>query len=401
LSYHDPRLFASSVLNLFRVFLRCLCAVCSVPALVHAQTNGETPHASSLPPELAALLAAQPRWTVLTHAESAFGYKDNLLLSASGEERSAFARGEVAMYLMRHPRGALEFSLLGQAEGTRYFGSETVDDEGQVWMETELGYRLTDTLKFSVPLTGYYYDQVFDVSDTDIERVVAEFKVGGLIAGPTVRWTYHRRGWVEVQGVGERKRYEDGANDSRIGEAVVRLGWKFGNRIEAKVRGTRRRRDFDERLHYTAAGRALPGTKLKLDEREGELRFDVEWDAERTWRSVTRFATVRRRDDFSNYFGYEQKKVSHEIAWKRDPWLVRIGGSAERLEFAVQTVGIRIDPPPRIQEGFNGDLRIERKLGARWTLFTGYSWERSRSNEPLASYVVNEGLLGARWSWEK
>jgi hypothetical protein len=28
-------------------------------------------------------------------------------------------------------------------------------------------------------------------------------------------------------------------------------------------------------------------------------------------------------------------------------------------------------------------------------------WERNRSNEVIASYYLNEGLLGIRWSWEK
>jgi hypothetical protein len=48
-----------------------------------------------------------------------------------------------------------------------------------------------------------------------------------------------------------------------------------------------------------------------------------------------------------------------------------------------------------------GEVRLERKLSARWTLVANYSWERSRSNDAIASYTVNEGLLGARWSWDK
>jgi hypothetical protein len=74
---------------------------------------------------------------------------------------------------------------------------------------------------------------------------------------------------------------------------------------------------------------------------------------------------------------------------------------AKRVEFDVQTVGFGLAPPPRIKDEFLGELRVERSLGRRWTVLAGATWERTRSNDTVASYVVNEGLLGLRWSWEK
>jgi hypothetical protein len=40
-------------------------------------------------------------------------------------------------------------------------------------------------------------------------------------------------------------------------------------------------------------------------------------------------------------------------------------------------------------------------LSPQWGVFAAYKWERWRSNDRIASYVMNEGLLGLRWSWEK
>jgi len=54
-----------------------------------------------------------------------------------------------------------------------------------------------------------------------------------------------------------------------------------------------------------------------------------------------------------------------------------------------------------VKEEFSAQLRVERKLGERWTIYTEYNWERNRCNDPIASYNMNEGLLGVRWSWEK
>ncbi len=352
-------------------------------------------------PEVAAMLAAQSRWSFSAEVETAAGYKDNLLLSASGKERSALVRGEIEFLLLRLPGGAIDYSLFAQTARTRFFSGQTVDHEAEAWVQSDLGYRFSDTLKLSLPITGYYYDQVFDVSDSEVERLVAELKVGGVILGPTLRWAFHPAVWMEAQAVGERKRYDDGVNDSEVGEGQLRLGWRPVKRVEARLSAGERWRGFDERVQYTPAGRPLPRTVLKIREREAEARLDIEWGAEKNWRTSTRVSGLRRRDNGSGYFGYDQKRISQDVVWESDPWLVRIEAAAERLEFSVQTVGISIEPPPRIKDEYFAKARIERRLSPRWTLLAEYNWERSRSNDPVSSYSLNEGLLGARWSWEK
>lgn len=347
---------------------------------------------------------AQPaprRWSITTELQSSFGYKDNVLLSSSHEEASTFARGGVELLFLHLPNDRFDYTIFAQTNYTRFLTSDRVKDEADAWVQAEGGARLLDTLKLSLPLTGYYFDQVFDESDTDAERRVAELKVTGMMIGPTLRWTFHRNGWLEAQAVGERKRYEDRVNDFRGGEGALRLGWRLAERVEARLSGTQRWRDFDDRVQYTAVGRALSGTHLKIAEHEGELRVDVEWDAARRWQTSTRVAALRYRDNGSGYFSYEHKKVSHELEWDNDVWLVRIGGAAVRVDFDVQKVGFGIEPPPRIKDEFSAELRVERKLARGWSVFGEYNWERSRSNDPVASYRVNEGLLGAAWSWDK
>ena len=67
----------------------------------------------------------------------------------------------------------------------------------------------------------------------------------------------------------------------------------------------------------------------------------------------------------------------------------------------MQTVGVGLNPAQRIRDEHEVELRVEKKVTARWSAIDGFRWERARSNERVASYAVNEGLLGARWSWEK
>jgi len=335
-------------------------------------------------------------------ASTSYGYKDNLLLSFSDEERSPFIRGNVEVFVLRVPQDKFEFSFLADVEGTRYTKGKTVDDDVKVWVQADPAYRVGETFRLSMPVTGYYYDQVFDVSDTEVERLIAELKVKGVMIGPTVRWDFHPAWWIEAQAIAQRKRYDDHAYDGEIGEGITRLGWAHGGWLEVRLSGARRWRGFDSRTQYSApAGRELPGTVLKIAEREGEVRFDVTWDQASRWETSTRVSLLRYRDNGSGYFDYREQKVVQELEWDAAPWTVVLGGSASRVDFDLQTVGLGIEPPARLRDEFTGEFRVARKLSSRWTVFSAYTWERSRSNDPVACYIVNEGLLGVRWSWEK
>ncbi len=356
---------------------------------------------ATLPPDLAALLAAQRAWSASTAAELSYGYKDNLLLSHLGEESSPFARGSFSVLVLRVPTGSFDASFFAQADGTRYFSGQTIDHDVKIWTQTDLAYRLGDTLKFSLPITGYYSDQVFDVSDTEVERLVAKQKIKGGVVGPTVRWNLGARWWIEAQANGERKRFADGTSDARVGDGVLRLGWKPIERIETRLVASQRWWNFDRRAQYTSAGRALTGTRLKVTEREGQARIEIIWDEAAHWQTYTRVSRVDYRDNGSGYFNYREAKVAQELRWKNQRWLVRLEGLVRRFNFEVRTVGFGIDPPARIKDEYSAELHVERVVDKRWTLLAGYSWERSRSNDTFASYRVNEGLLGLRWSWEK
>ena len=390
------------MITLTRLAVSFACALVVARSNALAQSVRPSQVDAARAAEIEAFLSALPKWSASTEVSVSFGYKDNLLLSFAEEERSPFARGGVEFVLVRVPQDQFDFSFFAEAEQTRFTSGKTVDDETKIWVRAEPAYRLGETIKFSLPVTGYYYDQVFDISDTDIERLVAELKVKGGMIGPTVRWDFHRSWWLEAQAVGQRKRYDDRAYDGDIGEGTLHLGWAYGGWFETRLSGARRWRDYKSRTQYSApAGRELPGTVLKIAEREGEFRFDIAWDDAARWQTSTRASLVDYHDNGSGYFNFRERRVAQELEWKAEPWLVSIAGSASRVDYGVQTVGLGIKPPARLRDEYGGEFQVARKLNDRWTLYGGYTWERCRSNDPVASYTVNEGLLGMRWSWEK
>src|SRR4051812_88814 len=80
--------------------------------------------------EIAALLAR--KWLTSVSVEAAYGYRDNLVLSSTDEERSAFARGSVQFLLMRLPLDRIDFSTGLQAERSHFFSGRTMDHEASV-----------------------------------------------------------------------------------------------------------------------------------------------------------------------------------------------------------------------------------------------------------------------------
>lgn len=385
----------------YRFIATFLCTLGAAQPLVLAQAAGGRTSDDEAMAELTALLATQSTWSVSAALDASYGYRDNLLLSSAEEERSAFARGVAELMVLRFPTGPLEYTFFAQGERTRFLDGETVDHEARAWVQSELGYRLGDAVRLALPVTGYYSDQVFDVSDTEVERTIAELTVRGAMVAPMARWSLGRSWWVEAQATGERKRYDDGANDGTVGEGAVRLAWIRGERLEVRLGAARRWRNFDSRLRYSAVGREILDSELKIAEHELQLRFDVAWDEARRWRTSTRASELHYRDNGSGYFNYRERRIDHELEWAGERWRVRLGGSAARIDFGVQTVGLSLHPPARIKDEFTAELLVERTLSKRWTIFAGYEWERSRSNDLLASYRVNEGLLGVRRSWEK
>jgi hypothetical protein len=299
------------------------------------------------------------------------------------------------------PDGRIDYFSLVKAETTQFFRRKLVDHEGAASIVAEWRYRKDDVFSFALDANGLYFDQVLDVSDTDVQRVVVVSKRTVAMLAAKVRWSPRSWWWIEANNSPKNERYRDGFNNARVEEATVQLGWKPVDRFEVSAVGAQSNRRFSTREQYSAGGRPLTGTALRIAEREGEARFDFKLDAAGHWKATTRVGRADYQDNGSGYFNYRQKRLRQRLEWDSSPWTVRLEGSARRRDFAVQTIGVGISPPPLAREKFDAEIHVERKLSERWSIYVDYLWERSRSNERIASYRVNEGLLGAAWSWEK
>lgn len=371
------------------------------PLRMTAQTQSDEQILAALPPDVQALLTKPSAWSQSATLSGGFGYKDNLLLSSQNPEASGFVRGGVEAFVLRAPEEGHDFNAFLSAEGLRFASKKSVDHETQVFLHSEWRYRREEKLKLSLAGQSYFLDQVFDVSDTEAQRIIAQLKVVGAALAPSVRWAPVAWLWFEGRGALKREAFDDGSNDSRITEAEGRIGWKPGERIEASAGLLVRRRSYDHREQYSAGGRPFSDTLLGVAEREADMRVKVTLDKGGHWKLTARVAALSDTDNGEGFFNYQEHKLVQGLEWTLGKWLVQLDGSARRLVYGVQKVGLGADAPPRLKESFGSELRVERKLDERWTVYGEYKWERSRANDGLSGYRLNQGLIGMQWTWEK
>lgn len=351
--------------------------------------------------EIQAILAATaPAWSVSTSVDSAFGYKDNLLLSPAQPEKSTFLRSTVEGLVWHLPKSRIDYLGFVNAQGTAYLADTTVHHEGKAYAGLEWRVRVPDVIVITVDAQGYYLNQVFDVSDTTVARSVAELQVTGRRLGPTMRLSIGKGFWVEGTAFADRKVFSDKLNDSRVTDLKGSIGWSRGDRFTISIAATQRRWDFDYRNGFSKTGRAID-LPLVVHERDAEGSIVVGWDKAEHLKTTTKAGYLRYLDNGTGYLNYQKRRVSQAIEWSYGRWRAEAEGEASRKNYDLQTIGVGVRPPRVVQEEYAVAIRAERKLSTRWTVFAEYLWERCRSNDELVMYRMKESLLGVRWTWEK
>jgi hypothetical protein len=341
-------------------------------------------------------------WASWGSVQTVFGFRDNVLLSHADEDRSSFVRTGFDAWVCHDPLERADFLSGITATGTRYLSADAATKAIEAIVLAEWRYRLGDSLKLTLANTGYYFDQIYDAaSENDPRPVGSEVETLGESFGPKLRWMFRPTWWFEVQANGKREVFPDGFYNRGLLETSGRVGWHPNKRVEVSFAGTERRRVYDRRPQNSISGRPLSGTRLAVTERETEARIDTTLDQAGRWKVGMRAGILRYEDNGAGYLNCRHRRVAQDVEWQSENWSVTIEGSARRVEYEKQTVGLGVAPPRRVRDDFSGRLRIERKLNERWTAYAECNWERNRSNDELASYSLNEGLLGIRWNWEK
>lgn len=389
----------------FPVWLVVLCLIpARSSAAVETASTGQTPVAAAttaLPPELQAELDAlqsASTWNLSNQVRGSLGWRDNVLLSAFAPVERSFIRAELESILIRPFRETWQVIAFLNGDVLRYFSPPAETGGEQQWsLHTELRWQALASARVAVKGGGYFSDTVVDLSESEVQRVVAPTRVRGAYAIVTTQLSLPGHLRFAPAFHGRRVDYREYAGDYDEVRAGGRLEW-------ARPRGAWAigigwfdfRRSYDQRIQFTAGGRALPGTHLRFHQRDGDARVRF---SSGSWSVAATAGWLENRDGASGYFDYDRERGRLELGWEGARWRVDLDAEARRTEYLVQTVGAGIAPPPRIADDYDLLLRTERDLDERWTLFAEHRWERSRANEADFSYRANTVLAGVQRSF--
>lgn len=385
----------------FRFYPVALCA-----ALLVVSVQAEEPVTAAanepLPPELQAELDALQSsiWHPSIALRSSLGWRDNVLLSPFAPIQRAFGRAELDAILYRPLRNRWEFVSFLNGDVLRYFSPPPESRGEQQWsVHTEGRWQPMDAARLSLKAAGYLRDMVIDLSETEARRVVAPTRVRGAYAVAATRLTLPGGFRFEPAVQVRRSDYRAYAGDYDDLRTGGRVEWSRTSVLALSAAWFETRRDYDQRVQFSASGRALAGTQLKFKQREGEAKIRTRWTGAGEWAFAVTVGKVENRDEASGYFDYDQKRARLEAGWEHASWRLSLDAEAKRMDYLVQTVGAGIAPPARITDDYEATLRCERDLDAKWSLFAEHRWERSRSNEVEFSYRANTVLAGVQRSF--
>lgn len=397
-------------LRLFSVTAGLLLAITTTGATETAASALATPGGAAPPPADAAVLSPEEEallaallgspWQHTTSLRGAVGWRDNVLLSPFRPIERLFGRVELESLWMRLLGAHAEFVSFLNGDVLRYF-SPTTDTSGEhLWFaHAELRWDAAAPLRLAAKADAFLQDSVLDLSETEGSRLVAPTRSRGAFATLSARVALPARFSLEPLVQVKRTDYREFPGDYDETVAGLRAEWTSGQRWRAALAGHERWRRYADRPNYTAGGRALPETRLRFRQRDAEAKLGFDWNRHGRWSAQLAAGWLQNRDRASGFFDYDQKRARLELTWSAQPWRVLLSGEARRVNYLVQTVGIGIAPPPRIEDAFDTRTRVERSLGLQWSVFAEHAWERSRSNAAEFSYRANTVLAGAQWTF--
>lgn len=340
-----------------------------------------------------------PPWTITVDASLSAGYRDNLLLSPSNQEKSTLLHAGVDAMLLRAPVGAWDGFLFLNLDEIRYLAGRDTDHERTAILATELRWKPSPSWKFGWAVQSYHQDQVIDVSITDATRATAQLKVTGVNTGPNVRWQLGSF-FTEAKLTGRRDSYQDDLDGYDEGSGTLRFGYAITPRLELALAGTRASRDHSTRQQFTLGGRPLNGSHLRTGFEDAQ--FEAKQFLSADHRSYVTLALGRQLswDNGSGYFNYNRDFARLSLHAKLGRWAHELSADYGRYVFPFQTVGVGLDPERRKKHDLRSSAEVTRQLTDALALLLVFQREQSRANDDRTSYTAHTFYLGVRWSWD-
>ena len=327
------------------------------------------------------------------------GYKDNVLLSPSGAQGSAFFTSGLDLLVLRLPLDSLKFEFSLTGDDVRYWHDiEGVNREDLFLTRAQVEKYFGGHWRAGLELRHTYTDEVLEeiVSTGGAQTIVA--KGNTLEVRPFVRRDFGSNWWAELEAPISREWWQSPLDDYWKYGAQVILGRSYGRQSEITLTGGAFYIPHDEWAALDSAGNELPGKKLALWRQLAELKWVHRWDADRHWSSTTKLGFQHDRDNGGGFFNYDRYALSHTLRYQTKDWQIEGTAMASYYDFLVQPA-VAAPGPTLYLAPLTLSVRVERRLIKTLRLFAAYEYEQAFSNDPSSEYKSNVASGGLSWEF--
>ena len=332
-------------------------------------------------------------WNYSTALRGGFGYKDNVLLSHTNAQGSAFWMSGAEIMVFRLPTHGWQFNFFADASDMRFFDAPTVDNEQIALAVAQLSKDFGHGWKSTLGLNYMFQNQVFDNSANYTNQTSV-----GVIMGHTLtpRWSVRKtigKFWVEGELNGTRQ-WLDAPLDSywQFGPRAV-LGYGWGRGSELALAYQYSRLDYDSREQVGETGAPITNTVLALNTHFVELSLTQFWDEKRHWQTTSAAGFETSLDNGSGFYNYDCYRFSQRVRFRDAKWEVTAQARLNYYDYSTQTVS-PTDTELRSKTMINLMVRAERKLTKHLLAHASYSWDRSISNLDFDDYQASTVMGG-------
>ncbi|HEX7863222.1 MAG TPA: hypothetical protein VF773_23035 [Verrucomicrobiae bacterium] len=372
----------------------CLCAQAQDAA---AQTQTDDANPGEETPELDLAI-----WDYSVNLRGAFGYKNNVLLSAVDRQGSTFWQTALdAMLLRADLETAGNLTLFLTLEDRRYFSDIEVEKEQLALFQTKYEQPIGDDWFWSATAQYLYVDQVFDASATEQVLETLPVKSHNYQLSPAIGRNLPWNSKLELKLVPERQHFNQPLDD--YWEFGPQLTWTklYGHKSELTAAYT-----FDHRLYDTRGQMDFEGsngimeiedTSLRYQQHELELGVNHSWGEDRKWRSRARFLFEINDDNGTGYYDFKRYRLSKRFGYYGADWQATIEGRILHYDYDVQPV----EGTDEIRSTWEYVIagHAEKRIWRKLSIFADFEYENVDSNYALEVYDVTTVFGGVDWEF--
>ena len=371
-------------------------ATLALTARAQTSTNASSEDLALIP-EDAGLLKESMLWQHTLALRTGAGYDDNVLLSPSSPQGSAFLTAGLDFSLSRLPLDGWGVDVLATGDDQRYL--QNGRSRGTDFWLTDVTIKrfLGDHWQAGVEATENYLDEV-DYVDTLAGPAAVEIQGNALKLKPFIRREFGTNWWAEL----------DFPTAREIFDAPLDNVWKYGPQLQIGFSDDKQREialnyqiqqfDHDSWPALSADGTPVGTRNLSLVEQRAELHWREVWDADDHWSTDTKLTFTRDQDNGGKFFNFNEYSAVERLRYNRRPWQLTATLRGSYLDYPVQRTGLTYGPTLN-QFLLHATLHGERRLASWLKLYAEYNYERVLSNLSDIRYQANTVTVGLSWEF--